>query len=88
MPDVGHNGPPVASDRLRALVDRLETLDDERLAVVEAMKTIYSEAKGDGFDTKAIRKLIALRRQDRGKLLSDKAVLELYASAIGCLDLV
>jgi uncharacterized protein (UPF0335 family) len=52
------------------------------------MKEVFSEAKGEGFDTKAIRKLLALRKQDRNKLAEDRAMLELYAAAIGCLDLI
>lgn len=52
------------------------------------MKYVYSEAKGNGFNTKAIKKLVALRKLDRTKLLEDKAMLELYAVALGCLDLV
>jgi uncharacterized protein (UPF0335 family) len=82
----GHNS--VAGDQLRAVLERLENLDDERGAIVEGMKAIYSEAKGNGFDTKAIRKLVSLRKMDRNKLAEDKAMLELYAAALGCLDLV
>ena len=88
MPDVGHNGPPVASDQLKSIIERLETLNAEKAEIAEYIKEVLGEAKGNGFDTKAIRKIVALRKQDRAKLAEDKAVLELYAAAIGCLDLV
>lgn len=87
MAGAGHNA-PVAADELRKLMDRIEALDDERAAIGEQTKSLYAEAKGSGFDTKAMRRLVALRRKDRDKVMEDKAVLELYASALGCLDLV
>ena len=88
MPDVGHNGPPVASDQLRSIIERVETLEDEKAVAAEYINEVYAEAKGNGFDTKSLRKLVALRKKDRTKLLEDKAMLELYATAMGCLDLV
>ena len=86
MSDVGHNS--VAKDQLKSVLDRIENLDDERAAIMEHMKEVYAEAKGNGFDTKAIRKLVALRKKDAAKLAEDRAILELYAAAIGCLDLI
>ena len=88
MPDVGHNGAPVASDQLRSIIERVETLEDEKAVAAEYIKEVYAEAKGNGFDTKSLRKLVSLRKKDRTKLLEDKAMLELYAAALGCLDLV
>tara|TARA_R110000868_G_scaffold57106_4_gene176613 strand:+ start:713 stop:979 length:267 start_codon:yes stop_codon:yes gene_type:complete len=88
MPDVGHNGPPIASDQLRSIIERVETLEDEKAVAAEYIKEVYAEAKGNGFDTKSLRKLVSLRKKDRTKLLEDKAMLELYAAAMGCLDLV
>jgi len=86
MSEVGHNS--IASGQLKSVLERIENLDDERGAIMEAMKSIYAEAKGNGFDTKAIRKLVALRKADKAKLAEDRAMLELYAAAIGCLDLI
>jgi uncharacterized protein (UPF0335 family) len=88
MSDIGHNNPPVATSALTSLIERLERLDEEKAAVLDDIKAVYSEAKSSGFDTKALRRLIALRRKDKAKLLEEKAMLELYASALGCLDLV
>lgn len=88
MPGIGHNDAPVASDQLRSVIERIETLEDERNVVSEYLKEVYSEAKSNGFDPKSIRKLVSIRKKDRDKVLEDKAMLELYAAAIGCLDLV
>lgn len=87
MAGAGHNA-PIAVKELQALMERIEALDDERAAIGEQTKSLYAEAKGSGFDTKAMRRLVALRRKDRDKVVEDKAMLELYASALGCLDLV
>ena len=86
--DIGHNSAPVAGARLKSFIDRLETLDEQKMDLMADMKEVFSEAKGEGFDTKPIRKLLALRKQDRNKLAEDRAMLELYAAAIGCLDLI
>ena len=82
----GHNS--VAGEQLRSILERVERLEEEKATLMEDVKYVYSEAKGNGFDTKAIKKLVALRKLDRSKLAEDKAVLELYAAALGCLDLV
>lgn len=86
MAEVGHNS--VASGQLQSIIDRVEKLEEEKTALLEDIKYVYSEAKGNGYDTKAIKKLVALRKLDRTKLAEDRAMLELYATALGCLDLV
>jgi uncharacterized protein (UPF0335 family) len=88
IPDAapGHNS--VASGQLKSIIERVERLEVEKVSLLEDMKYVYTEAKGNGFDTKAIKKLVALRKLDRTKLAEDKAMLELYAAALGCLDLV
>jgi uncharacterized protein (UPF0335 family) len=84
--EVGHNS--VASGQLKSIIDRVEKLEEEKTSLLEDMKYVYSEAKGNGYDIKAIKKLVALRKLDRTKLAEDRAMLELYATALGCLDLV
>jgi len=84
--EVGHNS--VASGQLQSIIDRVEKLEEEKTALLEDMKYVYSEAKGNGYDIKAIKRLVALRKLDRTKLAEDRAMLELYATALGCLDLV
>ena len=86
MAEVGHNS--VASGQLKSIIDRVEKLEEEKTSLLEDMKYVYSEAKGNGYDIKAIKKLVALRKLDRTKLAEDRAMLELYATALGCLDLV
>jgi uncharacterized protein (UPF0335 family) len=88
MATVGHNSGSVAGPRLKSFIDRLETLDERKTEIMADMKEVFSEAKGEGFDVKPIRKLLALRKRDRDKVVEDKAILELYADAIGYLDLV
>lgn len=85
MSVVGHNS--VAGDQLRSIVERIERLEGEKKNVAEDIKDVYSEAKGNGFDAKTIRKIVALRRVDDDKRKEAQAILDLYAHAIG-LDLV
>lgn len=86
MDTLGHNS--VAHEQLRSVLDRLENLDTEKSEVAEQMKEVYAEAKGNGFDTKALRRILALRKKDRAKAAEEAAILRLYASALGCDDLV
>jgi len=89
---VGHNSGDVlngdAQSQLKSILERIETLDDEKDAISEHIKEVYAEAKGNGFSTAPIRKLVALRKKDRSKVLEEKAILELYAHALGIEDLV
>ncbi len=73
----------VSGKRLKAFIERLERLEEEKTALAEDMKEVYAEAKGVGFDTKTIRKLIRLRKMDAEKRQEEDALLELYKSAIG-----
>jgi len=86
MSEMGHNS--VADDQIKSIVARVQHLEDEAAAVKEDLKQVYSEAKGNGFDVKIIKKLVRLLKQDRAKLQEEKAILELYAAAMGYLDLV
>ena len=88
MPDIGHNGGPVATDILRSIVDRVETLEAEKAEIADQVKEVYSEAKGGGYDVATIRRIVAIRKKDPAKLKESNDLLELYADAIGCLDLV
>ena len=83
---LGHNS--VAHEQLRSVIERLENLAEEKSEVQEQIKEVFAEAKGNGFDTKALRKLLAVRKKDRAKATEELAILRLYASALGCDDLV
>lgn len=85
MAEAGHNS--VAADQLRTIVERIENLEGEKATISEDIKQVYSEAKGNGFDAKAIRKIVALRRMDEDKRKAAQAMLDMYAHALG-LDLV
>ena len=73
----------VASDRLRAFVERIERLEEEKSALAADIREIYSEAKSSGFDTKVLRQVIARRRKDKAEIEEMEALLEMYESALG-----
>ncbi|PHQ97785.1 MAG: hypothetical protein COB39_09805 [Marinosulfonomonas sp.] len=73
----------VSADELRAFVERIERLDAEKKDLAEAQKEVMSEAKGRGYDTKILRKIIALRKRDAQDLAEEEAVLEMYKEALG-----
>ena len=73
----------VAQDQLKAFVERIERMEEERATVVEDIKEIYAEAKGNGFDTKVLRQIIRIRKQDRAERAEQESLLELYMSALG-----
>ncbi|HLY55396.1 MAG TPA: DUF2312 domain-containing protein [Stellaceae bacterium] len=75
----------VAADQLRAIVERIERLEEEKKALAEDIREVYAEAKGNGFDTKIIRKIIGLRKRDRAELDEEETILELYLRALGML---
>ena len=72
-----------AQGKLKSLVERIERLEEDRAAVTSDLKEVYAEAKGEGFDTKIIRKVVRLRKADAAKRQEEEALVELYISAIG-----
>lgn len=77
-----------AQGRLRSIIERLERLDEDKQAVMVDMKEVFAEAKGEGYDVTALRKLLSLRKKDKAKLQEQNAILQLYAAAVGCEDLI
>jgi uncharacterized protein (UPF0335 family) len=73
----------VAADQLKAFIERIERVAEEIAGLQGDLKDIYSEAKGTGFDTKALRKIIALRKKDHAERQEEEAILELYMQAVG-----
>ena len=73
----------IAADELRQFVERYEHLEAEKKDIAEQMKEVMAEAKGRGYDTKALRKIIAIRKRDKNDLAEEEAVLELYKTALG-----
>jgi uncharacterized protein (UPF0335 family) len=73
----------VSAGQLRAIVERIEQLEEEKRGIADQIKEVYAEAKGNGFDTKAIRKIVALRRKDAQEREEEETILELYMTALG-----
>lgn len=86
-PNESFDGPDVltsaAQGRLRTIIERIERLEEDKKAVMEDMKEVFAEAKGEGYDVKAPRKVIRLRKQDKATRQEEEAILELYLSALG-----
>ncbi len=85
-PGQGHNSEgsdEVNSGQLRAFIERIERLSEEKKALAEDIREVYAEAKGNGFDAKIIRRIIALRAQDPNKRAEEEALTDLYMSALG-----
>ena len=74
---------PVAADQLRSIVDRIERLEEEKKALAEDVKEVYAEAKGNGFDVKILRRILALRKRDQADLFEEETILDLYMRALG-----
>ena len=72
-----------AGAELRAFIERFEQLEAEDRDIKEQMKEVMAEAKGRGYDTKVLRKVIALRKRDRDDIAEEEAVLEMYKAALG-----
>ncbi|MBL8567814.1 MAG: DUF2312 domain-containing protein [Phreatobacter sp.] len=73
----------VAADQLKAIIERIERLEEEKKAIADDVKDVYAEAKANGFDTKVLRKIVSLRKQDRDQRMEEEAILELYKQALG-----
>ncbi len=73
----------VAQDQIKAFIERIERLEEEKAAISGDIKEVYAEAKGNGFDTKVLRKVISIRKQDHAERLEQEALLELYMTALG-----
>ena len=83
-----------AKDQLRTIVERIERLEEQKKTIADDIKDVYAEAKGNGFDVKALRAVImlrrkdaALRRKDEDKRKEEEAILDTYLNALGMLPL-
>ena len=72
-----------AQTQLKTILERIERLEEDKAAVMADLKEVYAEAKGNGFDTKIIRKVVRIRKMDRAKRQEEDALIDLYLSAIG-----
>jgi len=73
----------VNAGHLRAFVERIERLEEEKRALSDDIKDVYGEAKANGFDVKIMRKIVSIRKQDRDKRIEEETILDLYLAALG-----
>ncbi|MEO5350540.1 MAG: DUF2312 domain-containing protein [Magnetococcus sp. YQC-3] len=73
----------IAGDVLSQFIDRIERLEEERAELSQDVRDIYLEAKGNGFDPKIMRQIIALRKKDRREAEEEESLLQLYKQALG-----
>lgn len=84
---IGHNSEAPATkfakDQLRAIVERIERLEEEKKSIGDDIKDVYAEAKGNGYDVKALRTIVRMRKQDSDERREQEAILESYMQALG-----
>ena len=73
----------VTANELRQFIERIERLEAEKKDLAEQQKEVMAEAKGRGYDTKVLRKVIALRKRDKDDIAEEEAILEMYKEALG-----
>jgi uncharacterized protein (UPF0335 family) len=74
---------PVQGDQLKSIVERIERLEEEKKTIADDIKEVYAEAKGNGYDVKVLRKVVALRKRDIDERKEEEAILDLYLQAVG-----
>ncbi len=72
-----------AQGRLKSFIERIERLEEDKAAISGDLKEVFAEAKGEGFDTKIMRKVVRWRKQDRVKRQEEEALVDLYLQAVG-----
>jgi uncharacterized protein (UPF0335 family) len=75
-----------AKDQLKSVIERIEKLEEEKKATSDDIRDVYAEAKGNGFDPKALRTIVRLRKMDVDERKEEEAVLETYMHALGMLN--
>ena len=83
MTEIGHNS--IAKDQLKSIIERVERLEEDKASIGSDIKDVYAEAKGNGYDVKALRRIVALRKQDPDKRAEQEAILDTYMHALGML---
>ncbi|WP_217430748.1 DUF2312 domain-containing protein [Sphingomonas bacterium] len=76
-------GGTVAADELRLLIERAERLEEEKKGIADDIKDVMAEAKGRGYDPKAIRKILSIRKKKKEEYQEEEAILETYLAALG-----
>ena len=79
--DIGHN----AKEQLRSIIERIERLEEEKKTISDDIRDVYAEAKGNGYDVKALRTIVRMRKQDANERHEAETILESYMQALGML---
>jgi len=74
-----------AKDQLKSVIERVERLEEEKKTISDDIRDVYAEAKGNGFDVKALRSIVRLRKQDANERREHETILETYMQALGML---
>jgi uncharacterized protein (UPF0335 family) len=74
-----------AKDQLRAIIERIERLEEEKKTISDDIRDVYAEAKGNGYDVKALRTIVRMRKQDANERQEQETILETYMHALGML---
>lgn len=75
----------MTNNQLQSIVDRIEKREEDKRAISDDIKDVYAEAKGNGFDVKVLRKIIAMRKRDRDDVQEEQALIDTYMAALGML---
>ncbi|MGB3833859.1 MAG: DUF2312 domain-containing protein [Mesorhizobium sp.] len=81
--DITDSSQTVAAGQLRAFIERIERLEEEKKTIADDIKEVFAEAKGTGFDTKAMRTIVRLRKKDKAEREEEESILDLYMNALG-----
>jgi uncharacterized protein (UPF0335 family) len=81
--DITDTSQTVAAGQLRAFIERIERLEEEKKTISDDIKEVFAEANGTGFDTKAMRSIIRLRKKDQAERQEEDTILDLYKAALG-----
>jgi uncharacterized protein (UPF0335 family) len=84
---MAENTGTVAAGQLRALIERIERLEEEKQTIAADIREVYAEAKANGFDTKVMRQVVKLRKQDASERQEQEAILDLYMQALGMMPM-
>ena len=81
MTEIGHNS--ISKDQLKSIIERVERLEEDKKAISDDIKDVYSEAKGNGYDVKALRAIVRYRKEDAQDRAEREAIFETYLAALG-----
>jgi uncharacterized protein (UPF0335 family) len=74
-----------AKDQLRSIIERIERLEEEKKSIADDIRDVYAESKGNGFDVRALRAIVKMRKQDPNQRQEEETILETYMQALGML---